>query len=73
MPYLVEPAGLDLEAVQREWVEAAERQLSAFTANHNLPPTRVATAVAVGTPATAIVQYARDHAVDMMSRGLSPS
>ncbi len=56
-----EAVGVDFEAVGREWVETAQRDLDALVPTLPLPPARVKARVQMGKPGEQIVAYAKEH------------
>ena len=60
---------VDWPEVQRNWIEDARRQLIQLAALCNLDPRTVTITVTVGQPAAEIVQYANDHAADVVVLG----
>jgi nucleotide-binding universal stress UspA family protein len=67
--YVMEPAGLDLTALQNEWIEAAREQLKALAARQQPPPEFLTTAVVTGAAAPEIVRYADAHKADLIVVG----
>ena len=65
----VEMPTVDWLEVQRSWIEDARRQLIQLAALCNLDPQTVTIAVTVGQPAAEIVQYANQHAADVVVLG----
>jgi nucleotide-binding universal stress UspA family protein len=68
-PGIAEAPTVDWSEVQRGWIEAAEDRLVSLARRHALDPTRVTTAVAVGSPATEIVRYAYEHGAQAIVLG----
>jgi nucleotide-binding universal stress UspA family protein len=68
-PWLVEGMGVDFAQLQARWIADAEQELVVFAAAQELDPLTVTTAIAVGTPATEIVNYARAHDADLVVLG----
>jgi nucleotide-binding universal stress UspA family protein len=62
-------AGVDLAAMDRDLREHARVALQALLAREGLATAGVSTAVLVGTPHVAIVQYADEHDVDLIVMG----
>lgn len=60
---------LDLGAVERSWIQAAQRQLAALIAARAPGAPAVDPEVAVGAPAAAIVRSAERHAADAIVLG----
>ena len=69
MPYAVEAVGVDYFALQRGMTDAAQEQLSDFSARHPIQPGLLINAVAEGPPASEIVNYAKEHAIDLIVLG----
>jgi nucleotide-binding universal stress UspA family protein len=68
-PWMVDSPGVDLHDVQRRWIEEAEQGLVVMAACEALDPIEVTTAVTVGSPAAAIVDYANEHHADSIVLG----
>lgn len=60
---------IDLRAVERTWRDGATRQLATLAAASGLDPSRVVTAVGVGSPPAEIVRYAEQHRADAIVLG----
>ena len=60
---------LDLQAVERSWIRAAQGQLAALIAARATGSAAVEPEVAVGAPAAAIVRSAERHAADAIVLG----
>jgi nucleotide-binding universal stress UspA family protein len=60
---------IEVGVLARSWTESAKEQLAELTAQRQLDPAYVTTAVAVGQPATEIASYAERHAADAVVLG----
>lgn len=68
-PWMVETVGMDFEAVQQAWVDAAREQFRKLLKRRKLEPSNVATHVVVGRPDVEIVRFARDRGADLIVVG----
>ena len=68
-PWAVEAPGLDYPALSQQWHAEAEEGLQAIRSEAGLDATRTVVAVATGMAHTAIIEYAREHAVDLIVMG----
>jgi nucleotide-binding universal stress UspA family protein len=69
VPYAIEPVVFDFTDVLRQHVEAAHQQLAALASRQAIDPAVVTPAVVNGPPASEIVDYAREHAIDLIVLG----
>ena len=67
-PWMVEAAGIDFEALQHAWVEAAKAESRAMLKRRQLD-SNVTTHVVVGRPDTEIVRFAQEHGADLVVMG----
>ena len=68
-PWMIEPAGVDFEALQRAWIDAATRDMQALVKRRQLDPASVGTHIVVGQPDTEVVRFAQEHAADLIVMG----
>jgi nucleotide-binding universal stress UspA family protein len=69
MPFAAEAITFDYVTLQRDAKNAAQEQLVAFSARHPIEAALLTTAVVAGPPAREIVQYAKEHAIDLIVLG----
>jgi nucleotide-binding universal stress UspA family protein len=67
-PWMVEGAGMDFGELRQVWTSDAERVLKHLVADRQLDG-RVTATVLMGTPAAELLQYASDHACDLVVLG----
>jgi nucleotide-binding universal stress UspA family protein len=67
--YALEPVAFDYGAYLRQVIEEAHAQLPALMARYPIDSTLLTTAVLHGAPASEIVRYAEDHAIDLIALG----
>lgn len=67
-PLNVEEPFLDNAAMERQWVDAAQQQLTTLLADEGVLD-RVVSVAMVGVPGTAIVQYADEQGADLIVMG----
>jgi nucleotide-binding universal stress UspA family protein len=68
-PWAVEAPGLDFPGLAEQWRAEAHERLQALGAQAGLDADRTVLAVAAGVPHRAIVDYATEHAVDLIVLG----
>ena len=67
--FAAEAITFDYVTLQRDAKNAAQEQLVAFSARHPIEAALLTTAVVAGPPAREIVQYAKEHAIDLIVLG----
>ena len=67
--YALEPVGFDLGAYVRQSVDAARAELPVLAARHRLDPALLTVAASSGPAAAQIVEYAKEHAIDVIVLG----
>jgi nucleotide-binding universal stress UspA family protein len=68
-PWMVEAAGIDFEALQRAWVDAAREQFRKLLERRHLDPSLLSTHIMVGRPDVEIVRFARERGADLIVMG----
>ncbi|HEY8550099.1 MAG TPA: universal stress protein [Vicinamibacterales bacterium] len=68
-PWAVEAPGLDYPALAQQWRDEADAGLEALRQETGLAPERTVLAVASGAAHTAIIEYAKDHNIDLIVMG----
>jgi nucleotide-binding universal stress UspA family protein len=68
-PWMVETAGIDFEALQRAWIDAAKRDFQALVKRRLLDPSTAGTHIVVGQPDIEIVRFAQEHGADLIVMG----
>jgi nucleotide-binding universal stress UspA family protein len=68
-PWAVEAPGLDYPALSKQWHAEAEEGLQALRAEAGLDALRSVVVVATGMAHSAIIEYAKEHAVDLIVMG----
>ena len=68
-PWMVEAAGIDFEALQRAWVDAAKAEFRALLKRRQLDSSNVTAHVVVGRPDTEIVRFAQECGADFIVMG----
>jgi nucleotide-binding universal stress UspA family protein len=66
---MVEAAGIDFEALQRAWVDAAKAEFRALLKRRQLDSANVTAHVVVGRPDTEIVRFAQECGADFIVMG----
>ncbi len=67
--WTVEVVGVDFTAISKEWQAQAEVRLNRIEPEPAIPSHRITRTVLVGTPHTAIVEYATAHDADVIVIG----
>jgi nucleotide-binding universal stress UspA family protein len=65
----VAEAGLEVASVQKAWVEGAKSRLKTLAGDEGIRDANVSLVALIGTPHTAITEYAGSHGVDLMVVG----
>lgn len=65
----VAEAGIEVAGVQKAWLDGANSRLKALADEEKLRGVNVSLVALIGTPHTAIVEYAGSHNVDLMVVG----
>jgi nucleotide-binding universal stress UspA family protein len=68
-PWMIEAVGIDFEALQHAWVEAAKAEFRTLLKRRQLDSSNVTTHVVVGRPDTEIVRFAQERGADLIVMG----